>query len=80
MKTEILPIDSVKQHLLIPYDSFSQMSTIYLTCIKIRAVQSRIRAASAGCANFSTAQNIIRAKSFVVASKDKACVQNTNKN
>ena len=53
MKTEILPIDSVKQHLLIPYDSFSQMSTIYLTCIKIRAVQSRIRAASAGYANFN---------------------------
>ena len=39
MKTEILPFDSVKQNLLIPYDSFnSQIPTIYLTCIKICAV------------------------------------------
>ena len=28
----------IEQNLLIPYDSFSQMSTIYLTCIKIHAV------------------------------------------
>jgi hypothetical protein len=32
------------KYLLIPYDSFSQMSTIYLTSIKIRAVP-RIRVA-----------------------------------
>jgi hypothetical protein len=49
----------IKQNLLIPYDSFSQMSTIYLTCIK--------NLCNAGCVNFSTALKYNHMKSFVVA-------------
>jgi hypothetical protein len=44
------------------------MSTIYLTVLKFAQYYKR----SAGCANFSTARNIIRAQNFVVVKIKRA--------
>ena len=56
---------------------------MYVCMYSIKTSRSTILKRSAGCANFSTARNIIHAQNFVVVYtvyKDKACVQNTNKN